>query len=163
MDIIAEPLRTQDFAPFGDVLKAPKESGRSYFNGTLGNGRVQPLATLPLSATKMERHEFSSQSFVPLGVSRWFVIVAPKPANGGPDASNRAAFGTNGDQGDHLRADIWHLPLMALDRPAPLRDLHVPRRRRWRTRNSSVCSGPFTVSSRPKHRGDRTCQPTIAI
>src|SRR5262245_4453262 len=108
MDIIAEPLRTQDFAPFGDVLKAPKESGRSYFNGTLGNGRtaatpslsiarVQPLATLPLSATKMERHEFSSQSFVPLGVSRWFVIVAPKPANGGPDVSNRAAFGTNGD------------------------------------------------------------------
>jgi len=113
MDIIAEPLRTQDFAPFGDVLKAPKESGRSYFNGTLGNGRtaatpslsiarVQPLATLPLSATKMERHEVSSQSFVPLGVSRWFVIVAPKPANGGPDVSNRAAFGTNGDQGDHL-------------------------------------------------------------
>jgi hypothetical protein len=72
MDIIAEPLRAEDFAPFGDVLEAPKESGRSYFNGTLGNGRtavtpslsiarVQPLATLPLSA--------------------------PKPANGGPDAS----------------------------------------------------------------------------
>jgi ureidoglycolate lyase len=98
MDIIAEPLRAEDFAPFGDVLEAPKESGGSYFNGTLGNGRtaatpslsiarVQPLATLPLSATKMERHEFSSQSSVPLGVSRWLVIVAPKPANGGPDAS----------------------------------------------------------------------------
>jgi ureidoglycolate hydrolase len=26
MAIIAEPLRAEDFAPFGDVLEAPKES-----------------------------------------------------------------------------------------------------------------------------------------
>ena len=129
MDIIAEPLRPEVFAPFGDVLEAPKESGRSYFNGALGNGRaaatpslsiarVQPLATLPLAVTKMERHEFSSQTFVPLDVSRWLVIVAPKAANGGPDANKARAFVADGDQGITYGADTWHHPLTVLDRPA---------------------------------------------
>jgi ureidoglycolate hydrolase len=32
---------------------------------------VRPLPSLPLAAKVMERHEFSSQSFLPLDFSRW--------------------------------------------------------------------------------------------
>jgi ureidoglycolate lyase len=129
MEIFAGPLRGEDFEPFGDVLEAPKEIGRAYYNSGLGNGRsgaepslsvahVQPLPTLPLAVTKMERHGFSSQSFIPLDVSRWLVIVAPKAFNGGPDLVRSRAFLAEGNQGITLRADTWHHPLTVLDRPA---------------------------------------------
>ena len=129
MHLIAEPLRGDAFAPYGDVLEAPKDPGRVYFNGSLGNGRTDarpslsvshalPLATLPLQATRMERHEFSSQSFMPLDAGPWFVIVAPKAPHGGPDAAKARAFVAGPGQGVTYRADTWHHPLTVLERPA---------------------------------------------
>ncbi|HWN49036.1 MAG TPA: ureidoglycolate lyase [Xanthobacteraceae bacterium] len=32
---------------------------------------------LPLEVKLLERHEFSSQTFVPLDVGRWLVVVCP--------------------------------------------------------------------------------------
>ena len=129
MHLVAEPLHADGFAPYGDVLEAPKEPGRTYFNAGLVNGRpgaapslsighVQPLAMLPLVATRMERHEFSSQSFVPLDVARWLVIVAPKAADGGPDGSRPRAFLAGPGQGVTSHHNTWHHPLCVLDRPA---------------------------------------------
>jgi ureidoglycolate lyase len=129
MHLVAEPLRAEAFAPYGDVLEAPLSAGRTYFDGGLFNGRpgavpslsishVPPLTSLPLVATKMERHEFSSQSFVPLDAGRWFVIVAPKAAHGGPDAAKARAFVAGAGQGVTYRADTWHHPMSVLDRPA---------------------------------------------
>lgn len=129
MNLIAEPLRADSFAPYGDVLDAPKEAGRVYFNGSLGSGRagaapslsvvnVQKLITLPHTATRMERHEFSSQSFLPLDVERWLVIVAPKTDHGGPDTTKARAYLSVHGQGITYRPDTWHHPLAVLDRPA---------------------------------------------
>ena len=130
MLIVAEPLRAEAFAPFGDVLAAPPDTGRrSFFSDGLANRRpsaapslavahVPPLTALPLVATRMERHEFSSQSFLPLDVARWLVIVAPKAAGGGPDAARARAFLAGPGQGITYHADTWHHPLTVLDRPA---------------------------------------------
>jgi ureidoglycolate lyase len=130
MKIVAEPLRAEAFAPFGDVLEAPPDAGqRSFFSDALVNRRararsslavahVSPLATLPLKATRMERHEFSSQSFLPLDVARWLVIVAPKGAGGGPDSVRARAFLAGPGRGVTYHADTWHHPLTVLDRPA---------------------------------------------
>src|SRR5262245_11847495 len=129
MNLVAEPLRAEAYAPYGDVLEAPPEPGRVYFNGGLGNGRaaatpslsvahVRPLAALPLVATQMERHEFSSQSFMPIDVGRWLVIVAPRDGNGGPDAAKARAFLPAPGQGVTYRPNTWHHPLTVLDRPA---------------------------------------------
>jgi|SRR6266568_8687907 len=129
MHLTAEPLRAENFAPYGDVLEAPPEPGRIYFNSALGNGRagaapslsvahVAPLAALPLVARQMERHEFSSQSFMPIDAGRWLVIVAPKAAGGGPDAAQARAFLVGPGQGVTYRPDTWHHPLTVLDRPA---------------------------------------------
>jgi ureidoglycolate lyase len=127
--VIAEPLHAESFAPYGDVLEAPKEAGRVYFNGSLGNDRigaapslsivnVQTLITLPHTATRMERHEFSSQTFLPLDVGRWLAIVAPKTDQGMPDATKARAFLVGPGQGVTYRPDTWHHPLAVLDRPA---------------------------------------------
>jgi ureidoglycolate lyase len=129
MIIKPDPLRAEAFAPFGDVLEPPPEPGRHFFDEGLANRRpgaapslavvhVPPLTTLPLVATRMERHAFSSQSFLPLDVARWLVMVAPKAADGRPDTARARAFLAGPGQGVTYRLDTWHHPLTVLERPA---------------------------------------------
>ena len=64
----------------------------------------------------MERHEFSSQSFVPLDVSR-YVIVVPAAARTA-DRTGAPAFLARGDKGITFGMNVWHHPMAVLDRPA---------------------------------------------
>ena len=95
-DIKIEPLTAEAFAPFGDVFTPPETPGRLYCADALANLRpgAKPslslahkdaVAALPLTVTQMERHEFSSQTFVPMQDAGMLVIVAPHAADGGPD------------------------------------------------------------------------------
>ena len=80
--------------------------------------RIAPLAAPPLRATMLERHEFSSQTFVPLAVSRWLVVVAPDAPAGGPDAARARAFVAGPGQGITYRIGVWHHAMTVLDREA---------------------------------------------
>ena len=66
----------------------------------------------------MERHEFSSQSFVPMDASRYVIVVAPHAPGGGPDAGKARAFVVPGNVGITYHIDVWHHPIAVLDRPA---------------------------------------------
>lgn len=123
-----EPLTAEAFAPFGDVLALPREPGRLYYTAALGNLRPTASASLslsvrahspelPLRATVMERHAFSSQSFVPIDVDRYLVLVAPHHVDGGPDMARARAFLVRGDQGVTYRADTWHHGLSVFGKP----------------------------------------------
>jgi ureidoglycolate lyase len=129
MRIEAQPLTPAAFAPFGDVLSAPGEFGRIYYTDALATLRpharpslsvahIGPASAFPLRAERMERHEFSSQTFVPIDVSRYLVLVAPKSASGRPDVNCARAFLAGPSQGITYRHDVWHHPMCALDRPA---------------------------------------------
>jgi ureidoglycolate lyase len=126
--IACTPLTAAAFASFGEVIERPADFARVYFSGALANGRdgakpslsltrARPLAASRLEAVKMERHEFSSQSFVPLDVARYLVIVAPHGADAKPDNSRLRAFLARGDQGVTYGMNVWHHPLTVLDRP----------------------------------------------
>ncbi len=126
--LIARPLTAEAFAPYGEVLEAPRDFGRTYIEDALANGRngaraslsfslVKPAAALPLIAHLMERHEFSSQSFVPMEDGRFLVIVAPKASGGGPDLTRVEAFVAGPGQGVTYGMDVWHHPMTALDGP----------------------------------------------
>jgi len=127
--IACTPLTAAAFASFGQVIERPADFGRVYFSDALANGRssakpslslskARPLTSSLLEATKMERHEFSSQSFMPLDVSRYLVIVAPHGDDGRPDSARLQAFLARGDQGVTYGMNVWHHPLTVLDRPA---------------------------------------------
>jgi ureidoglycolate lyase len=129
LNLIVEPLSAERFAPFGEVLKIPHAAGRSYFDRALANlrpsarpslslSRKEQVSSLPLAATQMERHEFSSQSFVPIDVGRWLVVVAPHAEGGGPDMTAARAFLAGPDQGVTYGANVWHHPLTILERVA---------------------------------------------
>lgn len=126
--LVARPLVADAFAPYGDVIAAPAQPGRVYFERSLANGRpsavpslslvlAKPIASLPLRAAQMERHEFSSQSFVPTDPGRWFVIVAPRHADGGPDARRAEAFVAGPGQGVTYGMNVWHHPLSVIGDP----------------------------------------------
>lgn len=125
----AEPISAETFQPLGDVLEARSDFGRTYFNSRLANHRpaahcslslthIAQTSSCPLTATEMERHEFSSQSFIPLDVSRYLIVVAPSLDSGQPDPARAKAFLVPGDVGITYGADVWHCPISILDRPA---------------------------------------------
>lgn len=128
MELIPQPLTKEAFAPFGDVIDVPEAPGRTYYNDALGNLRPDAQANLslslkaetpdrPLRSDYMERHEFSSQTFVPLDVERWLIVVAPHASAGGPDVAGMKAFIATGRQGVTYRPNTWHHGLTVLDRP----------------------------------------------
>lgn len=128
MRLLATPLTEEAFAPFGQVLQAPTDPGRVAASLALANRRPEvPVslslvakapATLPMRSTTMERHPFSSQSFIPLDAGPWLVLVAPHAAGGGPDMARSRAFLARGDQGVTYGVDVWHHPFTVFDRVA---------------------------------------------
>lgn len=127
--IRSEPLTAAAFAPFGEVLEPPAEPGRTYFERTLASTRAKarPSVSLvtaaahtavALTVTRMERHEFSSQTFVPLDPVRWLVVVAPHGPDGGPDSGRARAFVALPGQAITYAMNVWHHPLTVLGRPA---------------------------------------------
>lgn len=124
-----ESLTPESFKPFGDVLVPPARAGRNYFAASLRNDRpsvgaslslscVEAAKKLPVEAIQMERHEKSSQSFVPLGAASFLVLVAPHALGGGPDMMRAQAFVAEGGVGVTYGANVWHHPLSVLQAPA---------------------------------------------
>jgi ureidoglycolate lyase len=122
------PLTQEAFAPFGQVIVRPERPGQRVDVTGLENRRpharpslrmsMSAPVQLPLVGRVMERHRFSSQSFVPLDVSRYLIVVAPHAKDGGPDMAQARALVARGDQGVLYNADTWHYPMSPLDRPA---------------------------------------------
>ena len=128
MRLVIESISPAVFAPYGTVVRAPADIGRSAFYDALSSTRPDARPTLstsrslprslPLTCTVMERHRYSSQTFFPLDVARYVVIVAPHGAPGRPDMVRARAFVVPGDTAITYAADSWHHPVIALDWPA---------------------------------------------
>lgn len=126
MKLIAQALTAEAFAPFGTLVTAPPGTERRDFSGGLQNGRAEARASLytvrieptalPLAGRVMERHRFSSQTFLPLDVASYLLVVAPTAADGGPDLARARAFIAPGDHGVTYAPDVWHHPMAVLER-----------------------------------------------
>ncbi|KAK4052373.1 Allantoicase [Microbotryomycetes sp. JL201] len=66
----------------------------------------------------LERHEFSSQAFVPMGggSDRYLVLVCLPGKDGLPDLGSLRAFIASSSQGISYKPNVWHHPLIALDK-----------------------------------------------
>jgi ureidoglycolate lyase len=117
--VVLKPLNAKDFAPFGEVLEMPEQAGRTYFQESLGNLRAHasaslsttlkaPHHSLPIEITLLERHEFSSQSFMPAQVDQWLIVVAPHNEEGKPDLDRVQAFLADANQGITYKPNTWH-------------------------------------------------------
>src|SRR5262245_40833399 len=98
IELVAEPLTKNAYAPFGDVVMAAPngEPGKPANQGTarrfdhlasledLRPGAARPNVSvfrcaprvLPFAVELLEKHPFSTQMFVPMRVERYLVVVA---------------------------------------------------------------------------------------
>ena len=128
--IPALPLEPAAFAPFGTVHAAPPGPGRRWDDAALGwrAGLAPSLSVLHLAPTPpeallvrtLERHPRTSQTFLPLEVGRWLLVVAPDAARGGPDGARARAFLAGPGIAVTYAVATWHLAMTVLDRPATM-------------------------------------------
>lgn len=133
LELKAEPLTPEAFAPFGDVIDTrtadyfPINGGRTrrYHDlakvETLGEQArtlisifVSQPVSLPLELDFLERHPQGSQAFMPLHEERFVVVVAPPGES--IDPGEVRAFVTDGRQGVNYRAGTWHAIQSVLER-----------------------------------------------
>lgn len=165
MSLVVKPLNAEDFHPYGEVLSISKEPGRQYFEEAFGNLRPNAKASLsmvcrpPIQATRQlsiqlfERHEFSSQSFIPLAAMKWLIVVCPHAQSGGPDYARSKAFLADGTQGVTYRPNTWHHGLTVLQGSGQFAVFM------WRDGTSTdeefVKVTPFDVSLGDEFRGEQ--------
>jgi ureidoglycolate lyase len=134
-DLHVVPLCVESFKPYGDVIqynskdanKANQGSAsrvdfltqlqnlRPDANANLCLFRSSPI-TLPLEIKLLERHQYSSQMFIPMtkSIASYIVIVALDKGNE-PDLTTLRAFKGNSLQAFNYHANVWHHPMLSLD------------------------------------------------
>lgn len=129
MDLVAEPISSAAFAPFGEVVEHQGTQQRRYLDDAVGSTPEAPAPriwvskydlpkSLPVVHPKLERHRYSAQTFVPLAVSRYVVLGVPDAADGTPDIARARAFVVGPGKGVAYRRGVWHAPMTVLDGPA---------------------------------------------
>jgi len=129
--IAARPLERSAFAPFGTVIDTSGTTPEAINEGTTkrypdlarldlrgGGGDaivgiyVAGARAFPLRLGALERHREAAQVFIPLGLQRFVVVVAP--GAGAPDWERLSAFVTAPGQGVSVKRGCWHHGLVAL-------------------------------------------------
>ncbi|BGP18465.1 hypothetical protein JCM10213_003197 [Rhodosporidiobolus nylandii] len=117
------------FNHLAPVTTLPNPTGRdAEINFCVFRSEPQPPAGVSAAGKKqyevkvLERHEFSSQAFVPMGgegAGRYLVLVALNSADNIPDLNTLRAFLASPSQGISYAPGVWHHPLLPIgDSPA---------------------------------------------
>ena len=127
-----EPLTSERFAPYGDVLEAAKDR-KVVMNAArferfedlcdvdiddegrvaVSIARCRVATSLPHRIDTVERHPLGSQAFIPLTPCKFVVVVAPPEES--VEVADLRAFVTNGRQGVNYHRGTWHMPLIAFE------------------------------------------------
>ena len=125
-NLTVEPLTAGAFAPFGTVLELDPADLLGRFDhmaeladrrgGTRPNVALIHAAAdaLPAAIVQLERHPFSSQLFVPMGMSGRFLVVVAPDRDGAPDPRGLRAFVCEGARGIVYAPAVWHHALLSL-------------------------------------------------
>jgi ureidoglycolate lyase len=118
-----EPLTPGAFGQFGQVFEAANctEAPQDAAQLAHGRGGSEPRLLLlrvlpkplPLVVRRLERHPYSSQSFIPLDGGSYLVIVASSRPDGMPDTSGVCAFVAARTQIVTLNPGTWHFEATA--------------------------------------------------
>ncbi len=127
--LVPVPIDAVSFRPFGHYVQRPAGIANQDCNQDLASTRAdarpcvsltfrEPAEGPDLCITEMERHEFSSQTFIHVSGSRWLIVVCPSDDSGGPDVAAARAFIAGPGDVVTYKADTWHHSLTVLDAPA---------------------------------------------
>lgn len=114
--------KTPDIAPCSNLYEsAPSsQSGRAVLSSSRNKPRDIRMTEDGFESIQvgfLERHPYTSQSFIPMGGSgrpAYVVIVADDQPDGMPDLESVRAFLVRGDQGVCYAAGAWHAPMATI-------------------------------------------------
>lgn len=130
IELAAEPLTKQAFAPFGEIIAVEGATPLAINQGFAG--RFNDLANvdvgddggaanvsivvanprpMPIMLQVMERHPLGSQIFFPLRERDWLIAVCADPK----DTKSYRIFRATGRQGVNYRKGAWHHPLLVFE------------------------------------------------
>jgi ureidoglycolate lyase len=120
MRVRLEELDESSFHEFGQILATPGKTWRKDFAANLNNRRLTAAppnlaliraeaAAFPLTIDELERHEHSSQAFLPLDVREYMVIVCKDNGHGSPDLGTLRGFRISGTVGVNYDCGVWHV------------------------------------------------------
>lgn len=125
-EIAIQLISDDRFAPFGRAIFVPDTTIRIDSSNALASLRPHAVASLyttlipatqtPIDVKLMERHRYSSQTFLPLAIEDYLIIVAHSKPDGSPDISTVQAFKVPGDWGITYAPGVWHHPMITLGR-----------------------------------------------
>jgi ureidoglycolate lyase len=132
MKLEIEPLTRAAFAPFGEVIETEGAVHFPINEGTaerfhdlaridVGSGGGRPVVSIfisqprprPITIRMMERHPLGSQAFIPLQNQQYLVVVGEGKVR---QPRSLRAFLAKGPQGVNYHRNVWHHPLLVLER-----------------------------------------------
>jgi ureidoglycolate lyase len=126
----AQPITEDLLKPFATLLAAhgarrtdfphATEPGSGAGASCLSLMRFEPEAAGPLRISRFERHPHSAQTFMPLSVARYLVVVAPSLDDGAPNRAAAKAFLAGAGQAITYHRGVWHASMIVFDRPAEM-------------------------------------------
>lgn len=134
LHIKVEPLTKDAFKPYGDVVEIEGANHFPINQGTVerhndlasvdiggeeGHTLVSivtcnELSSLPYTLPLIERHPLGSQSFIPMDNTP--IVVAVAEPSDSPQPQQIRAFISNGYQGVNYHRNVWHMPMLFLDK-----------------------------------------------
>jgi ureidoglycolate lyase len=125
MGITIEHLVPERFSAFGWIIEHDGRAGRCYHPQVLSKHAAQfwlnnpkEQLRLPYAMTRLERHPYSTQCFLPLTGARYLAVACPSRTDGTPDGKNLCAFDVCAPTGIAFREGVWHHGLLVYDTPA---------------------------------------------
>ncbi|KAF9386894.1 Allantoicase [Podila verticillata] len=137
LTIQAEPITKEAFAPWGQLVEVPvydpnaisvnQGTAKKFSHlGQFANLAIfqcfKPVEGHEVGVKLLERHQYSSQMFVPMGGDGnggYIVVVAKdRPVEGTPpDLSTLKAFTVKSSQGINYKPNVWHHPMLITGKP----------------------------------------------
>ena len=122
--LIVNQGTARKYAHQGEIKQTFAQDAKAKINMHLYRCDSIPHAELPLALKMLERHRFSSQSFVPLESpghkGQYLVVVAQNGPDDRPDLSTLASFVANGQEAVCYLPGTWHLPMTPIGDGGPL-------------------------------------------
>ncbi|TKR53571.1 hypothetical protein D7I39_20165 [Allopusillimonas ginsengisoli] len=115
------------FMPYGFALGAVGDGSRQDHFDKISNLRGAARVNLAqlhapryepterIIVDTIERHRFSSQSFFPLNVGQYLVLVGMPTEHGPPGVSQLKAFSVPGNVSITYKPGVWHMGISVLD------------------------------------------------
>ncbi|ENT4821195.1 MAG: ureidoglycolate lyase [Klebsiella michiganensis] len=122
-EVMVAPVDASVFSPFGILLSGAGIKATHKHNAANSATCIETIQVSELSHAgycdidAMEKHDFSTQTFFPLDMAQYLIVVCASNEEGLPDITQVRAFSVQGNEALQYHPGTWHCNIATLYRP----------------------------------------------